>query len=213
MAGGSLGLTSSRPAATVRDAGSDLPTDQDQPPPNESKVRESRLADTADGHEPVFNSIGQTHMPPDRNSRFLTRIPGRSNGDDAPISRGLLHCQDKGCRLPPRNIIPRFDRIRRGHVKLGGQVVIVRLPTATLVKQTRQHSHCVPLPDSCTATNNCPNVYSITLSARRTSPAGISWPIALAARRLSTNSNLVGCSTGSSPGLIPRSTWMSSRAN
>ena len=55
--------------------------------------------------------------------------------------------------------------------------------------------------------------YSITLSARRTSSEGISWPIALATCRLTTNSNLVGCSTGSSPGLAPRRTCASSRAN
>src|SRR5262249_42749455 len=47
-------------------------------------------------------------------------------------------------------------------------------------------------------------IYSITLSARRTSPAGISCPISFATSTLTTNSNLVGCSTGRSPGLAPR---------
>src|SRR5262249_53310061 len=36
-------------------------------------------------------------------------------------------------------------------------------------------------------------LHSITLSARRTSPAGTSCPIALAVLRLMTSSNLVGC--------------------
>jgi hypothetical protein len=48
--------------------------------------------------------------------------------------------------------------------------------------------------------------HSITLSARSTSPAGTSCPIAFAACRLMTSSNRVGCSTGMSAGLAPRST-------
>src|SRR5262249_39683981 len=45
--------------------------------------------------------------------------------------------------------------------------------------------------------------HSITSSARATRVAGTSRPSALAAFRLSTNSNLVGCCTGRSAGLAP----------
>src|SRR5262249_51304657 len=53
--------------------------------------------------------------------------------------------------------------------------------------------------------------HSITLSARSTSGAGTSWPIAFAALRLMTSSNRVGCSTGRSAGLMPRSSLASCR--
>src|SRR5262245_6939474 len=46
--------------------------------------------------------------------------------------------------------------------------------------------------------------HSITSSARASSIAGTSRPSALAVVRLMTKSNLVGCSTGSSAGLVPR---------
>ena len=45
--------------------------------------------------------------------------------------------------------------------------------------------------------------YSITSSARPSSIGGTSRPIAFAALRLITSSNLVGCSTANSPGLAP----------
>src|SRR5262245_35663470 len=45
--------------------------------------------------------------------------------------------------------------------------------------------------------------HSITSSARATRVAGTSRPSALAAFRLSTNSNLVGCCTGRSAGFSP----------
>src|SRR5262249_32152931 len=47
--------------------------------------------------------------------------------------------------------------------------------------------------------------HSITSSARASSVGGISRPRALAVTRLMTRSNLVGCSTGRSPGFAPRS--------
>jgi hypothetical protein len=46
--------------------------------------------------------------------------------------------------------------------------------------------------------------YSITSSARASSIGGTSRPSALAVLRLMTRSNLVGCSTGISPGFAPR---------
>jgi hypothetical protein len=46
--------------------------------------------------------------------------------------------------------------------------------------------------------------HSITSSARERRVEGIVRPRALAVERLMTSSNLVGCSTGISPGLVPR---------
>jgi hypothetical protein len=47
------------------------------------------------------------------------------------------------------------------------------------------------------------NPYSITSSARTRNVSGMASPIALAALRLITKSNFVGCSMGSSAGLAP----------
>jgi hypothetical protein len=47
-------------------------------------------------------------------------------------------------------------------------------------------------------------VYSITLSARMRNVSGIVSPSAFAVVRLTTKSNLVGCSTGMSAGRVPR---------
>jgi len=46
--------------------------------------------------------------------------------------------------------------------------------------------------------------YSITSSARASSIVGMSMPSALAVVRLMMRSNFVGCSTGMSPGFVPR---------
>ena len=45
--------------------------------------------------------------------------------------------------------------------------------------------------------------YSITSSARASTPGGIARPSAFAVLRLITSSNLVGCKTGKSAGLAP----------
>ena len=49
-----------------------------------------------------------------------------------------------------------------------------------------------------------PPPHSITSSARVRSDSGMVSPSALAVVRLITSSNLVGCSTGKSPGFAPR---------
>src|SRR6185295_2981639 len=67
----------------------------------------------------------------------------------------------------------------------------------------------------CANTGN-DKAYSITSSARPSSIGGTSRPIAFAALRLITSSNLVGCSTANSPGLAPLrilSTYTASRSN
>src|SRR5262249_20785433 len=48
------------------------------------------------------------------------------------------------------------------------------------------------------------SLHSITSSARASNVGGISRPRAFAVVRLMTRSNLVGCSTGRSPGFAPR---------
>jgi len=58
--------------------------------------------------------------------------------------------------------------------------------------------------------------YSMTSSARPSTDAGTLRPSALAALRLITSSNLVGCSTANSPGFAPLrilSTYIASRWN
>ena len=57
------------------------------------------------------------------------------------------------------------------------------------------------------------SLYSITLSARARKDSGMVSPSALAVFRLTTRSNLVGCSTGRSSGLMPRRTLTIRRAN
>jgi hypothetical protein len=51
---------------------------------------------------------------------------------------------------------------------------------------------------------NLPSHHSITSSARSRNESGIVRPSALAVVRLTTSSNLDGCSTGMSPGFVPR---------
>src|SRR6266571_7791545 len=61
-------------------------------------------------------------------------------------------------------------------------------------------------PRGCHATKQRDELapfHSITSSARASSEGGTSIPSALAVLRLMRNSNLVGCSTGRSPGLAP----------
>ena len=60
------------------------------------------------------------------------------------------------------------------------------------------------------------NYYSITSLARVSNVGGTSRPSPLAVVRLMTRSNLVGCSTGMSPGFAPRrilSTYSAARRN
>ena len=52
--------------------------------------------------------------------------------------------------------------------------------------------------------NELAPLHSITSSARSNIDVGIVTPIALAVRRFTTSSNVVGCSTGKSAGLAPR---------
>ena len=59
------------------------------------------------------------------------------------------------------------------------------------------------LPDSCAAANGISHLYSITSVARTRIEGGTVRPSALAVFMLMISSNLVGCSTGRSAGLVP----------
>ena len=86
-----------------------------------------------------------------------------------------------------------------GIVPLGGAGEVVEVDETKIGKvdgATRcAHSGLMP----CSK----PHSYSITLSARASNSGEMSRPSALAALRLITRSNLVGCSIGSAPGLAP----------
>src|ERR1700738_4308956 len=71
-----------------------------------------------------------------------------------------------------------------------------------------------PGADQCTAANDVHGfmAYSTTLSARIRKVSGTSSPIAFAVLRLITNSNVVGCSTGTSWGRSPRNSLATSTA-
>jgi hypothetical protein len=60
--------------------------------------------------------------------------------------------------------------------------------------RTSRHSSPVPIPDSCSAAKQHPSAINI---------GGTSRPSVLAVLRLTTRSNLVGCSTGMSLGFVP----------
>src|SRR5262245_25823181 len=62
---------------------------------------------------------------------------------------------------------------------------------------------CGALAHVCFGPKADMDAYSITSSARASNVGGMVRPMALAALRLITNSNLVGCSTGRSSGLVP----------
>ena len=77
----------------------------------------------------------------------------------------------------------------------------VRFCTGRRTIPGKPNRRSVPQPDPCSAAKIH---YSITSSARASSVGGISSPSALAVIMLMTRSNLVGCSTGMSPGFAPR---------
>ena len=83
--------------------------------------------------------------------------------------------------------------------KHSGPAMSAMLPLATVglkkapVVMGQQETHALQQKAS----------YSITSSARASKEGGTVRPSALAVLRLITNSNLVGCSTGRSEGLVP----------
>ena len=80
----------------------------------------------------------------------------------------------------------------------GGLLDVRYSPKADIGTQLR-HVRYGPEADSCSATRR----YSIASSARARNEGGTVRPSAFAVLRLITSSNLVGCSTGRSAGLVP----------
>jgi hypothetical protein len=84
----------------------------------------------------------------------------------------------------------------------GNQCAYIRsaLPLRAAITQTRRHSHFVPGADVCSAAKSA---YSITSSARNRIVFGITKLSAFAAFKFTTNTSLVGNSTGNSLGFLP----------
>ena len=84
------------------------------------------------------------------------------------------------------------------------------LPTADIVSLTAYvrkvpitEVACITLDDLLKQTGGIGSGYSITSSAMASILSGICTPSALAVLRLTTRSNLIGCSIGISPGFAP----------
>jgi hypothetical protein len=122
------------------------------------------------------------------------RLTGPSHGPTTihyHIMGSVVHHSKIRCPLAAMGQPRRFHPVR---------VTSAYPPIATNARTFRIGSF-VPLAGSCAAAK--PARYSITSSARTRSEAGTVRPSALAAVRLISNSNLVGCSTGRSAGFAP----------
>ena len=162
--------------------------------------RASRLTSgkTSKGHigTQSFGCAGQT-VRPSRGSSTRSSNVGVSRRDTT-NSRPTIwrssnsHQSAFGCVLMSPRLI-RGGQPAFGHFRFGTQL--------------RPNADIMPLL-SCAITG-CEQVqrncgYSINSSASDKYDAGMVSPSALAVIRLMTNSNFVGCSTGMSPGFVPR---------
>ena len=130
-----------------------------------------------------------------RNSRRLMSAPGLRTSIVSAQTRTLIGAESAsllqhGMLADVRDVI--FDRIRR----------FMRCPLIPRQRPDSRHRF-----SSAWCQYQQPRGrYSITASARSKIEVGNSMPTAFAVLRLTTNSNLLGCSTGRSAGLAPRST-------
>ena len=90
--------------------------------------------------------------------------------------------------------------------------VDVRFGSKADICSAKRHVCFTPKSGHVQCNEGCPlsaniQLYSITSSARTSSVGGTVMPSALAVLRLMTHSNLVGCSTGRSAGVVPLTTW------
>src|SRR5262249_32442203 len=107
--------------------------------------------------------------------------------------------------------------------KSGGPLALSRRRGRAQVPDDRQLRRLLRAraerPRSCRAAEHRDErapLHSITSSARASRVGGISMPRAFAVVKLMTRSNFVGCSTGISPGFVPRrilSTWSAAPRN
>src|SRR5262245_46716167 len=94
---------------------------------------------------------------------------------------------------------------KRGHpLAIGRRCGLAQVPDGRqlprLLRARRERPRCRPAAEE---RDELALVHSITSSAIASSDGGTVRPSALAVLRLITSSNLVGCSTGISPGLVP----------
>lgn len=138
----------------------------------------------------------------------------RLRAAEADVTRRLARVKEAS---RPANNQLRTDGTPRDHFSIRGSILVdQRSWSATSLSVTvnvRFGSLCglksdiVTRPKSAKLGHWAP--YQITLSARVSKSIGTVKPIALAVSRLIASSNVVGCSTGKSAGLAPRSTLAS----
>src|SRR5258707_5572835 len=156
----------------------------------------------------------RTRVPQDRvrRQRHRSREPGYPRKSNLPGIQEIAWLVRDPCPQQSASSDPPVNHSRDSHETRRFYTVWVRLGhcgnvrcTTALPPKADVHPRCcyvafVPISDICSAAN-CD--YSITSSARASSVGGMSRASALAVCRLTTNSNLVGCSTGKSAGLAP----------
>ena len=110
--------------------------------------------------------------------------------------------------LLEQNVDIRVIQVLLGHAKLDSTALYTRVATKTIQRVMSPLEHiALKLKESrrqeATYAPQQNSLYSITPSARASRVGGMSRSSALAVLRLMTSSNLVGCITGRSAGLIP----------
>src|SRR5262249_32403988 len=148
---------------------------------------------------------------------------------ERPRSRRAAECgqqfppSDGDCHTPlPREgafaKIPRHERAvltARPSARVGGgtpgtglgspPTLRLAFKSCLLCPRKRTSLACLGMSALCQKrTHAVQQIYSITSSARSSNVSGIVRPSAFAVVRLTTRSNLVGCSTGMSAGFVPR---------
>src|SRR5262245_59620097 len=147
----------------------------------------------------------------------LRKRPGNRQADRGDAWRPHLGRVDPGqrgdvstCAADPRRKPQGNSMSKHIHVR---RTLAIDRPSTT--QRDADWLGVVPPFDSCSPANAMPT-YSIISSARLSTGGGSVRPKALAVVRLTIKSNLVGCATGISPGLIPRkilSTYSAARQN
>ena len=143
-----------------------------------------------------------TTAPPStpRNARRFISNPMRRrrhrNDKDQHSGRGLEYSGTGHCAARPMSQLVMNSPKQYIRIESAAHLIAV-------VRTPERHSHFVPKHINGLMHRSEIYRYSITSSARASSVGGMSRPSALAVLRLITNSNLVDCTTGRSPGFSP----------